>query len=133
MQSRVGHVTIYIHDAQYSYGFYQRLFECLEFEEIFHEDLTFAFIKNGVSLWFEEANELFQKYGYNRKRIGLNHIAFRVSSKVAVDKFNQEFLIPNRLKTLYESPKLFPDYDKDYYAVYFEDPDRIKLEVSYYP
>jgi hypothetical protein len=29
---------------------------------------------------------------------------------------------------LYGGPKEYPEYRKGYYAVYFEDPDRIKLE-----
>jgi hypothetical protein len=34
---------------------------------------------------------------------------------------------------LYEGPGEYPEYHRGYYAVYFEDPDRIKLEVAYVP
>lgn len=43
-----------------------------------------------------------------------------------------EFLVTNKIPTLYGTPKLFPEYEEGYYAVFFEDPDRIKLEVAYY-
>lgn len=132
MEAKIGHLTIYVHDAPYSFTFYEKLFGYLGFKVVFNQDRIFAFTKDGFSFWFEEANELFQKYGYHRKRIGLNHIAFYVNSKEDVDKFNKEFLVPYTIKPLYGSPKNFPEYSKDYYAVYFEDPNRIKLEVAYY-
>jgi hypothetical protein len=37
--------------------------------------------------------------------------------------------LPNKIKVLYDGPKEYPDYSNGYYAVYFEDPDRIKLEL----
>ena len=33
---------------------------------------------------------------------------------------------------LIDPPKLYPQYAPDYYAVFFRDPDGIKLEVAYY-
>jgi len=69
--------------------------------------------------------------GYHRKNIGVNHLAFGVSKKEDVDKFYQNFLIPNGIKPLYNSPKQFPEYTEKYYAVFFEDPDRIKLEIVF--
>ncbi|OLS23908.1 MAG: hypothetical protein HeimC3_22510 [Candidatus Heimdallarchaeota archaeon LC_3] len=49
-----------------------------------------------------------------------------------VDRFHNEFLKAKNLKTLYKTPKPFPETTEKYYAVYFEDPDRIKLEICYY-
>jgi len=69
--------------------------------------------------------------GYYNENIGLNHLAFGVSKKEDVDKFYQEFIIPKGIKPLYNSPKPFPEYTEKYYAVFFEDPDRIKLEVMF--
>lgn len=102
------------------------------YEQIVKADWGFSFINGGISLWFEKAEEKYAELGYHRKRVGLNHIAFRVSSKEQVDKFYNEFLKANKIRVLYESPKKLPQYDEKYYAVYFEDPDRIKLEVAYY-
>ena len=55
------------------------------------------------------------------------------NQQVANFQFDKKFLNKNNIPVLYKTPKLFPEYNKDYYAVYFEDPDRIKLEVAYYP
>jgi catechol 2,3-dioxygenase-like lactoylglutathione lyase family enzyme len=64
---------------------------------------------------------------------GLNHIAFHAESKESVDRFYREHLQPKKIPVLYGGPKEYPDYSKGYYAVYFEDPDRLKLELAYVP
>lgn len=68
--------------------------------------------------------------GFHRKRTGLNHLAFYASSKEEVDRFHKDVLVKNGIPCLYENG---PSGDDDYYAVFFEDPDRIKLEVVYAP
>ena len=65
--------------------------------------------------------------GYHRKRTGLNHLAFHAKDRAQVDWFAQEFVKRGH-------PLLYPDQypppaDSDYYAVFCEDPDRIKVEL----
>ena len=59
--------------------------------------------------------------------------AFRAPSREAVDELYRNYLLPKKIPTLYRGPKEWKDYDLGYYAVYFEDPDRIKLELVYVP
>lgn len=33
----------------------------------------------------------------------------------------------------YDTPREFPEYTRGYCAVFFEDPDRLKLEIAYVP
>src|SRR5712692_1610339 len=66
--------------------------------------------------------------GFHRRRVGLNHIAFQAKSRADVDRLYSEFLVPRSIRVLYGGPKEYPEYRKGYYSVYFEDPDRIKLE-----
>ncbi len=63
----------------------------------------------------------------------MNHIAFQVGSKEAVDVFYKDYLVANNIPVLYGGPAHHPEYIPGYYAVYFEDPDRIKLEVAFIP
>ncbi len=128
----IGHIYLYVSDLQKSYNFYKPFLEFLDYQQTVKEDWGFAFENGGASIWFEEAREGYIQKGYHRKRIGLNHIAFKVSSKEEVDKFYEEFLKPNSIPTLYNTPKAFPEYTDKYYAVFFEDPDRIKLEIAYF-
>ncbi|MFC1649526.1 VOC family protein [Patescibacteria group bacterium] len=132
MKSILGHVYLYVSDLSKSYDFYNELLKYLEYNEIVKADWGFAYTSNGTSIWFEKTPKKYKEDGYHRKRIGLNHLAFRVASKADVNKFHKDFIKKNKLKTLYNSPKKFPEYSKDYYAVYFEDPDRIKIEVAFY-
>src|SRR5438309_9704605 len=72
--------------------------------------------------------ERYKDSGFHRGHVGLNHIAFHAKSRADVDRLHSEFLVPRSIKVLYGGPKEYPEYRKGYYAVYFEDPDRIKLE-----
>lgn len=71
--------------------------------------------------------------GFHRRRTGLNHVALRVGSPARVDAFVRDFLAPRGLAPLYGGARAYPEYVPGYYAVYFEDPDRIKIEVVYEP
>jgi len=65
--------------------------------------------------------------GYHRKNTGLNHLAFHCSSRQFVDTLTAE-LKQRNIPILYADKHPFAAGD-DYYAVFFEDPDRIKVEV----
>jgi catechol 2,3-dioxygenase-like lactoylglutathione lyase family enzyme len=69
----------------------------------------------------------------HRKAPGINHIAFRVPTRAEVDLFTKQFLAPQSITPLYGGPREYPEYTPGYYAVFFEDPDRLKLEVAYVP
>lgn len=64
---------------------------------------------------------------YHRSRVGLNHLAFQASSSQHVDEITNR-LKEKRITILY--PEIHPFAGGDnHYAVYFEDPDRIKVEL----
>ncbi|KKS65431.1 MAG: Glyoxalase family protein [Parcubacteria group bacterium GW2011_GWA1_42_7] len=132
MQASLDHISINVSSPEISFSFYRDLLCYLEYEIIKDEKDCLAARKKGTSdLWFKptEGKHIFD--GFHRKQTGMNHLAFHVSSKKEVDKFCDEFLEPRGIKTLYQTPKAFPEYETDYYAVYFEDPDRIKIEICF--
>jgi glyoxylase I family protein len=60
---------------------------------------------------------------------GLHHFCFRVEDAETVDAVAARFIaagIPC------SSPALYPEYAPDYYALFFSDPDGIRLEVTNY-
>jgi catechol 2,3-dioxygenase-like lactoylglutathione lyase family enzyme len=65
--------------------------------------------------------------GYHRKRIGLNHLALRASSRAQVDEVAR-WLKSSGHTLLYEDRHPYAG-GPDCYAVFCEDPDRFKLEV----
>ncbi|MGE0060305.1 MAG: hypothetical protein AB7P33_17550, partial [Dehalococcoidia bacterium] len=87
------------------------------------------FSDGSLVFWLMVASPEYRGRGFHRKAPGLNHVAFRVADRGDVDRFTAEFLAPRGIVPMYESPKPMPEYGGGYYAVYFEDPDRIKLEV----
>lgn len=109
--------------------FYRDFFHYLG-HEIFEETAEHLAVRSGpVDLWLVETEGAHAHRSYHRKATGINHLAFRLQSRREVDTFVDDFLRPRGIESLYGSPKVYPEYAADYYAVYFEDPDRIKLEV----
>lgn len=86
-----------------------------------------------VSVWVFTADSKYQKSPFHRKAIGVNHIAFRAKSRGDIDVLYRDYLLPRNVTVLYGGPAEHPEYEPGYYAVYFEDPDRIKVEVMYLP
>ncbi len=133
MKASLYHIQINVHDAKKSLPFYKRLFAYLEYKVI-DESKGHIGVSNGkTDFWIIETEEAHKEKGYHRKATGLNHISFRVSSKQDVETFVKEFLKKEKVKILYDTPRDYPEYRKGYYAVFFEDPDRIKIEVAYVP
>src|SRR5438552_14296134 len=60
---------------------------------------------------------------------GLHHLCFRVEDAAAVDAIAKRFADDG---VSCSSPQLYPEYAPDYYAIFFSDPDGIRLEVTNY-
>ena len=76
---------------------------------------------------FVQTEERFLHIPYHRCGTGLNHLAFHAKSRQHVDQLTKQ-LKDRKVKVLY-SDKHPCDDEQDYYAVFFEDPDRIKVEL----
>ena len=131
--ARLYHLQINVSSAETALPFYRDLLHYLEFQCV-HDDPRVAGYSDGrTSIWLIETATGHTAPGFHRKRTGLNHIAFRVPHRNDVDRFTKDFLAPRGLAPLYETPREFPEYRPGYYAVFFEDPDRLKLEVVHIP
>jgi catechol-2,3-dioxygenase len=60
---------------------------------------------------------------------GLHHLCFRVEDCAALKAIAQR-LAEAGIEC--SSPLLYPEYAPDYYAIFFDDPDGIRLEVTNY-
>lgn len=127
MKASFYHVKLNVDEPQ----FYKDLLLCLGFNIYLEYDNGFGADDGKVSIWVFKVEKGHEKE-VNFKDTGLNHLAFRVPSKDDVDNFYKEYLQPNNVKILSE-PAEHPHYNggKGYYAVFFEDPDHIKLEVAW--
>ncbi|MDN3954370.1 VOC family protein [Sporolactobacillus laevolacticus] len=77
---------------------------------------------------FVQTKEKYLNFPYHRSRTGLNHLAFHADSREEVDQFTRR-LEERGVTILYRDKHPFAGGD-DYYAMYFEDPDRIKVELA---
>lgn len=131
IKTTFNHLQIYVSDKDVSFPFYKKLLTYLGYGVVTESESRLG-MRNGVTdIWLKEAPAENRARGFSRRNVGVNHLAFGVADKADVDKFCHEFLAPAGIKTLYDSPRLFPKYSDKYYAVYFEDPDKIKLEVVF--
>ena len=134
MKASLYHVQLNVRDAARSLPFYRDLLGYLEYRTLYQADTVAGFSAgSGADVWVVGADPAHAGHGFHRKRAGLNHLALRVAQREDVDRFRDEFMTPRRLPCLYETPREFPEYRPGYYAVFFEDPDRIKLEVVHIP
>lgn len=58
---------------------------------------------------------------------GLHHFCFRVADETAVDQAARELDAAGVDAT---APRYYPEYDRDYYATFFTDPDGVRLEIT---
>lgn len=68
---------------------------------------------------------------HDRYTPGLHHLAFGAPTRAAVDTVYQQLLI--LAAVVLDPPAQYDHYVKDYYAVFFIDPDGIKLEYVHTP
>ncbi|MBI2798472.1 VOC family protein [Candidatus Saccharibacteria bacterium] len=129
MKAAIGHIGINLSNSNESFKFWKELLGYLGFKVIPDGDDHFDAIDGRSYLCVSVTDSKYKKNSFHRKQTGLNHIALRVDSAEYVDEFVQGFLEPHNIKPLYGGAKAYPEYVDGYYAVYFEDPDRIKIEV----
>lgn len=128
--TKLSHIELFVSNYRESIIFYDLILLSLGWERLVTRTEHTAYTDGTLKIILCPVEEAYLKEGYHRKRVGLNHLALYAKTKEVVDQFHKEILLANNIPVLYEK---CPSGDKDYYSVYFEDPDRIKLEVVYAP
>ncbi len=127
MKGSIHHIEIYVSNLNKSIEFWGWLLEELGYT-IFQEWAIGRSWKLGDSyIVFVQTEKRFLDVPYHRCRVGLNHLAFHASSRQQVDDITIK-LKEKGINILYLDKHPFAGGDK-HYAVYFEDPDRIKVEL----
>jgi catechol 2,3-dioxygenase-like lactoylglutathione lyase family enzyme len=127
MPSIVGidHLVLSVGDFTRSKTFYNKLLSFLGFK-LKHEYDDMAGWSNGKTLfWIAAADAEGRKHKYRKGDIGFHHYAFEMASRKDVDALGA-FLEGNGVNIV-DPPGEY--YGRDYYAVYFTDPDGMKLEA----
>ncbi|PTX64239.1 glyoxalase/bleomycin resistance protein/dioxygenase superfamily protein [Melghirimyces profundicolus] len=125
------HLDYNVSDLERAVRFYNPLMAFLGFTKEIEEEGWVLYGNGNMKLCIVQCGPGFAEGGFHRKRPGLNHIAFQAGSREAVDRA-ADFLRKRKISLLYGSPGQFHG-SIEYYAVFFEDPFRLKLEVVYSP
>jgi glyoxylase I family protein len=133
MKASVYHVQLNVTDAAVSLPFYRDLLGYLEYRVLLATADLLGMSNGTTDFWILQTPGERLDARFHRKNPGLNHVAFRVGSRDDVDRFHDDFLKRTAAAVLYGGPKDYPEYRPGYYAVFFEDPDRLKLEVAHIP
>jgi glyoxylase I family protein len=67
---------------------------------------------------------------HDRYTVGLHHFAWNADSRQDVDRLHRRLVEAGM--TILDAPAEYPQYGAGYYAVFFADPDGLKLEYVYY-
>jgi catechol 2,3-dioxygenase-like lactoylglutathione lyase family enzyme len=120
----IDHLVLSVGDFARSRDFYGKLLKFLGFK-LKYDYADMAGWSNGKTLfWIAAADAEGKKHKYRKGDIGFHHYAFELSSRNDVDALGT-FLEDNAM-TVVDPPGEY--YGRDYYAVYFTDPDGMKLE-----
>ncbi len=124
----IDHIYLAVRDMRQSTTFYDRLMTVL------------AFRKNEATLAGEPHVHYYNRqFGFTLRpgrpetpahdpfAPGLHHFCFRVLDERAVDRAAAELRAAGVEIT---EPKLYPEYAPDYYAIFFSDPDGVRLEIT---
>lgn len=121
------HVEIYVSDLERSHAFWDWFLQYLGYREFQRWDGGFSFKLGPTYIVFVQTQDRFLDLPYHRCRAGLNHLAFHARSHEQVDELTR-LLRARGITILYRDRHPHAGGD-DSYAVFFEDPDRIKVEV----
>ena len=120
----IDHLVLSVGDFDRSKEFYDKLLGFLGFK-LKHGYTDMAGWSNGKTLfWIAAADAKGKKRKYRKGDIGFHHYAFELASRKDVDALGT-FLDKNGM-TVVDPPGEY--YEPSYYAVYFTDPDGMKLE-----
>ncbi len=121
------HIELYVTDLPKSVTFWGWLLEELGYEAFQEWEQGKSWKLGEAYIVFVQVEEKYRHTPYHRKQVGLNHLAFHAASKAHVDDMTSR-LRARQVPILYETKHPFSG-GCDHYAVYFEDPDRIKVEL----
>lgn len=124
VSGRFHHMDIYVADLARSVAFWGPLLESLGWRTKAERDTVKSWTDGSTELFFVQTEPEFAAQGYHRKRVGLNHLAFSVGGRDAVEAV-RTFVSARGARLLYggeieETPTQ--------HRLFFEDPDRIKVE-----
>ena len=130
----VHHVFITVNDLARARPFYTALMPRLGYPgtwDFAADGNGIGFLGTGGSFWVKQADPRYRGDIFSKDRVGLCEIAFRAENRAQIDALARD--LPAMGGHVTEGPQEYPHYVPGYYAVFFTDPDGIKLEFVHIP
>jgi len=126
----IHHIDITVRDPERSLVFYDFALPLMGFRRIADADEGPLWAGAHVEVGLQTARTD-ARTAHDRRSPGLHHLAFTAPTREAVDRLYEE--LKAREVSIFDPPAEYPHYAPGYYAVFFADPDDIKLEYVFTP
>jgi diadenosine tetraphosphate (Ap4A) HIT family hydrolase/catechol 2,3-dioxygenase-like lactoylglutathione lyase family enzyme len=127
----VHHLDLSVTNRARSTPYYDAVLTRMGYHRVADADEGPLWRGEGQELGLQESDERGRAMPHYRFAPGLHHLALRAPSRAAVDWLHGE-LVQLGIKVL-DAPAQYDRYSPGYYAVFFADPDGLKLEYVYTP
>lgn len=134
MRGALHHIDLTVRDLGVSAAFYDAVLGFMGYRRA-HEDehgIDWSMVSAdgapssvGIVKWRDAA------HAHDRYSPGMHHMAWRAASRADVDRLH-DLLVSMGVRIL-DAPADYPQYGPGYYAVFFADPDGLKLEYVFEP
>jgi glyoxylase I family protein len=132
MRGQMHHIDLTVADLARSAPFYEAVLSFLGYRRVRDEangiDWDFAMTEGTCSVGIKPAR---RQRLHDRYSTGLHHFAWAADSREDVDRLHA--LLREVGATILDAPAEYPHYGTGYYAVFFADPDGLKLEFVHVP
>ena len=131
MSARIDHVIITVNNYERACPFYDWLMSRVGYSAGVHDyGAMRGWSADSGSFWIKKADAHFASDTFNKDRVGLCEIAFKGESRAQIDDLAKD--LEAHGARILDPPREY-DYVPGYYAVFFTDPDGIKLEIVHVP
>lgn len=128
----LNHLGLTVSDRDKSEPFYDAILQFMGYQQVEkNEHIIMWWSKDAGAIVISAANPDSPNKVHDRYSPGLHHFAFSADSREQVDNLYKLILEINA--TVLDSPAEYNQYAPGYYAVFFADPDGIKLELVHMP
>jgi catechol 2,3-dioxygenase-like lactoylglutathione lyase family enzyme len=135
MRGGINHIDLTVLDPSRSRPFYDAVLGFFGYrrtnEHARGYDYDLAAVDGFCSIGIMAASADGRERAHDRYSPGLHHLALNAVDRAEVDRFH-DLLLEIGAEVL-DPPAEYPQYGKGYYAVFFADPDGLKLEVVHWP
>lgn len=126
MKGQIHHLELWVSNLQRTVKFWNWILEYLGYEKYqdWGKGVSWKLGKSYIA--FEQADKEYLETSYNRRRVGMNHVAFWLSSQPDLNRLVQR-LLNKKVKLLYQDKEQYRYTGKNR-VIHIEDPDGIELE-----